>query len=222
METTSEHRGIEDEQVDLQRLTTTYLYGKRCFDVIASGIALVLLSGVFLIISILIKLDDPHGKIFYSQTCLGKDGRKFQMWKFRSMVADADKMVDKLLKKNDVEGAMFKIKDDPRITRVGRVLRKHSLDELPQLYNVLRGDMSLVGPRPPLPREVVKYTDYDRQRLAVIPGCTGLWQVSGRSNLSFSEMVTLDIQYINNASFSQDILILLKTFSVFIHPTGAY
>lgn len=138
------------------------------------------------------------------------------------MVADADKMVDKLLKKNDVEGAMFKIKDDPRITRVGRVLRKHSLDELPQLYNVLRGDMSLVGPRPPLPREVVKYTDYDRQRLAVIPGCTGLWQVSGRSNLSFSEMVTLDIQYINNASFSQDILILLKTFSVFIHPTGAY
>lgn len=97
METTSEHRGIEDEQVDLQRLTTTYLYGKRCFDVIASGIALVLLSGVFLIISILIKLDDPHGKIFYSQTRLGKDGRKFQMWKFRSMVADADKMVDKLL-----------------------------------------------------------------------------------------------------------------------------
>ena len=222
METTSEHRGIEDEQVDLQRLTTTYLYGKRCFDVIASGIALVLLSGVFLIISILIKLDDPHGKVFYSQTRLGKDGRKFQMWKFRSMVADADKMVDKLLKKNDVEGAMFKIKDDPRITRVGRVLRKHSLDELPQLYNVLRGDMSLVGPRPPLPREVVKYTDYDRQRLAVIPGCTGLWQVSGRSNLSFSEMVTLDIQYINNASFAQDILILLKAFSVFIHPTGAY
>ncbi|WP_033571598.1 sugar transferase [Lacticaseibacillus rhamnosus] len=222
METTSEHRGIEDEQVDLQRLTTTYLYGKRCFDVIASGIALVLLSGVFLIISILIKLDDPHGKVFYSQTRLGKDGRRFQMWKFRSMVANADKMVDKLLKKNDVEGAMFKIKDDPRITRVGRVLRKHSLDELPQLYNVLRGDMSLVGPRPPLPREVVKYTDYDRQRLAVIPGCTGLWQVSGRSNLSFSEMVTLDIQYINNASFSQDILILLKTFSVFIHPNGAY
>lgn len=222
METTSEHRGIEDEQVDLQRLTTTYLYGKRCFDVIASGIALVLLSGVFLIISILIKLDDPHGKVFYSQTRLGKDGRRFQMWKFRSMVANADKMVDKLLKKNDVEGAMFKIKDDPRIMRVGRVLRKHSLDELPQLYNVLRGDMSLVGPRPPLPREVVKYTDYDRQRLAVIPGCTGLWQVSGRSNLSFSEMVTLDIQYINNASFSQDILILLKTFSVFIHPNGAY
>lgn len=222
METTSEHRGIEDEQVDLQRLTTTYLYGKRCFDVIASGIALVLLSGVFLIISILIKLDDPHGKVFYSQTRLGKDGRRFQMWKFRSMVANADKMVDKLLKKNDVEGAMFKIKDDPRITRVGRVLRKHSLDELPQLYNVLRGDMSLVGPRPPLPREVVKYTDYDRQRLAVIPGCTGLWQVLGRSNLSFSEMVTLDIQYINNASFSQDILILLKTFSVFIHPNGAY
>lgn len=117
---------------------------------------------------------------------------------------------------------MFKIKNDPRITRVGRVLRKYSLDELPQLYNVLRGDMSLVGPRPPLPREVVNYTDYDRQRLVVIPGCTGLWQVSGRSDLNFPEMVSLDIQYINHACFSQDLMILFKTVLVFIHPNGAY
>lgn len=131
-------------------------------------------------------------------------------------------MVDKLLKKNDVEGAMFKIKRDPRITRVGRVIRKYSLDELPQLYNVLRGDMSLVGPRPPLPREVVKYTDYDRQRLAVVPGVTGLWQVSGRNELSFDEMVRLDIQYINNACVTEDLRILFKTVLVVVHPTGAY
>lgn len=117
---------------------------------------------------------------------------------------------------------MFKIKHDPRITRVGRVIRKYSLDELPQLYNVLRGDMSLVGPRPLLPREVVKYTDYDRQRLAVVPGVTGLWQVSGRNELSFDEMVRLDIQYINNACVTEDLRILFKTVLVVVHPTGAY
>lgn len=159
METASSH---DQGQVDLENITRTYIFTKRCFDFTASLVGLVLLSGVFFVIAVLIKLDDPHGKVFYSQTRLGQNGRDFQMWKFRSMVAGADKMVDNLLQKNEVEGAMFKIKDDPRITRVGRVLRKYSLDELPQLYNVLRGDMSLVGPRPPLPREVVDYTDYDR------------------------------------------------------------
>ena len=222
METASKHRQTTVEQVDLGGLTPAYLVTKRCFDFLASFVGLVLLSGVFLILSILIKIDDPHGKIFYSQTRMGKDGRTFKMWKFRSMVTGADKMVDKLLKKNDVEGAMFKIKRDPRITRVGRVIRKYSLDELPQLYNVLRGDMSLVGPRPPLPREVVKYTDYDRQRLAVVPGVTGLWQVSGRNELSFDEMVRLDIQYINNACVTEDLRILFKTVLVVVHPTGAY
>ncbi|RND89056.1 putative sugar transferase EpsL [Lacticaseibacillus paracasei] len=222
MESASSHRQDRVEQVNLQGLTSTYIISKRCFDFMASLIGLFLLSGVFLIIAVLIKFDDPHGKVFYSQTRLGKDGQKFQMWKFRSMVADADKMVDELLKKNDTEGAMFKIKDDPRITRVGRVIRKYSLDELPQLYNVLRGDMSLVGPRPPLPREVINYTDYDRQRLAVIPGVTGLWQVSGRSDLGFSEMVALDIHYINRACVSEDFKILLKTIKVVIRPTGAY
>lgn len=222
MGTASNHRQGQAEQVDLGALTPTYLITKRCFDFTASLIGLILLSGFFLVLAVLIKLDDPHGKVFYSQTRLGKDGRHFQMWKFRSMVAGADKMVDKLLKKNDVEGAMFKIKDDPRITRVGRVIRKYSLDELPQLYNVLRGDMSLVGPRPPLPREVVKYTDYDRQRLTVVPGVTGLWQISGRNELGFAEMVALDIHYINNACISEDLKILFKTVLVVIHPTGAY
>ncbi|EKP97578.1 undecaprenyl-phosphate galactosephosphotransferase [Lacticaseibacillus casei 12A] len=222
METASNHRQAQAEQVDLGALTPTYLITKRCFDFTASLIGLILLSGIFLVLAVLIKIDDPHGKVFYSQTRLGKNGKNFQMWKFRSMVAGADKMVDKLLKKNDVEGAMFKIKDDPRITRVGRVIRKYSLDELPQLYNVLRGDMSLVGPRPPLPREVVKYTDYDRQRLIVVPGVTGLWQISGRNDLGFAEMVALDMHYINNACISEDLKILLKTVLVVIHPTGAY
>lgn len=222
METASNHRQAQAEQVDLGALTPTYLITKRCFDFTASLIGLMLLSGIFLVLAVLIKIDDPHGKVFYSQTRLGKNGKNFQMWKFRSMVAGADKMVDKLLKKNDVEGAMFKIKDDPRITRVGRVIRKYSLDELPQLYNVLRGDMSLVGPRPPLPREVVKYTDYDRQRLIVVPDVTGLWQISGRNDLGFAEMVALDIHYINNACISEDLKILLKTVVVVIHPTGAY
>lgn len=159
LETASAHRQGQLEQINLEGLTPAYIFTKRCFDFTVSLVGLVLLSGVFLIISLVIKLDDPRGKVFYSQTRLGKDGQSFQMWKFRSMVRDADKMVDKLLQKNEVEGAMFKIKDDPRITRVGRFIRKYSLDELPQLYNVLRGDMSLVGPRPPLPREVAKYTN---------------------------------------------------------------
>lgn len=193
METTSSHREEQIERVDLKALTPGYIFTKRCFDFIASLTGIAFLSGLFVIIALLIKLDDPHGKVFYSQTRLGKDGQKFEMWKFRSMISGADKMVDQLIQKNDVEGAMFKIKDDPRVTRVGRFIRKYSLDELPQLYNVLRGDMSLVGPRPPLPREVATYTNYDRQRLLVIPGVTGLWQVSGRNELSFSEMVTLDI-----------------------------
>lgn len=222
METSPEHRQTNAEQVNLGGLTPTYLVTKRCFDFTASIIALVLFSGVFLILAILIKLDDPRGKVFYSQTRLGKDGRHFQMWKFRSMVTGADKMVDKLLEKNDVDGAMFKIKRDPRVTRIGRVIRKYSLDELPQFYNVLRGDMSLVGPRPPLPREVAKYTEYDRQRLTVVPGVTGLWKISGRNELSFDEMVALDIQYINHASVLEDLKILLKTIFVVVHPTGAY
>lgn len=222
LETASSHKQVNAEQLDLGGLTRGYIFSKRCFDLLASLIGLFMLSWLFLIIGILIKMDDPRGKVFYSQTRLGKNGREFQMWKFRTMVNGADKMVDKLLQYNDVQGAMFKIKNDPRVTRVGRVLRKYSLDELPQLYNVLIGDMSLVGPRPPLPREVVNYTDYDLQRLAVIPGCTGLWQISGRNELSFSEMVALDIHYINSASFFGDLKILFKTVMVVIHPTGAY
>lgn len=138
------------------------------------------------------------------------------------MIVNADKMVEQLEEQNEIDGAMFKIKDDPRVTKIGHVIRKYSLDELPQLWNVLKGDMSLVGPRPPLPMEVEDYTDYDKLRLTVIPGCTGLWQVTKRNDADFDEMVELDLEYINNSSLWFDFKILLKTVGVVIHPNSAY
>ena len=144
------------------------------------------------------------------------------MWKFRSMVVNADQMIDQLEDQNEIEGAMFKIKDDPRITKIGHTIRKYSLDELPQLWNVLIGDMSLVGPRPPLPSEVEEYTDYDKQRLLVMPGCTGLWQVTKRNEADFDEMVWLDIVYINHSGVWEDLKLIVKTVLVMVHPNGAY
>ena len=144
------------------------------------------------------------------------------MWKFRSMIVNADKMVEQLEEQNEIDGAMFKIKDDPRVTKIGHIIRKYSLDELPQLWNVLKGDMSLVGPRPPLPMEVEDYTPYDKSRLTVTPGCTGLWQVTKRNDADFDEMVELDLEYINNSSLWFDFKILLKTVGVVIHPNSAY
>lgn len=208
-----------DEQAQNQRYIYRFL--KRTFDIVASVIGLIVLSPVFLIISLAIKAED-RGPIFYSQVRLGKGQRPFKMYKFRSMIVDADKKLEKLLKQNEVEGAMFKMKEDPRITKVGRFTRKHSLDELPQLWNVLIGEMSLVGPRPPLEREVAEYSEYDKQRLIAKPGCTGLWQVSGRNNVGFEEMVALDLSYIRKSNIAFDIVILLKTVIIFIKPNGAY
>ena len=173
-----------DEQAQNQRYV--YRFFKRMLDIVASVIGLIVLSPVFLIVSLAIKAED-RGPIFYSQVRLGKGQRPFKMWKFRSMVVDADKKLEKLLEQNEVEGAMFKMKEDPRITNVGRFTRKHSLDELPQLWNVLIGEMSLVGPRPPLEREVAEYSEYDKQRLIVKPGCTGFWQVTARNDVDFGK-----------------------------------
>ena len=194
---------------------------KRGFDILASGVALVLLSPLFGILTVKIKKEDG-GPAFYSQTRIGKNGKPFKMWKFRSMIVNADKMVEQLEEQNEIDGAMFKIKDDPRVTKIGHVIRKYSLDELPQLWNVLKGDMSLVGPRPPLPMEVADYTDYDKLRLTVTPGCTGLWQVTKRNDADFDEMVELDLEYINKSSLWFDFKILLKTVGVVIHPNSAY
>ena len=198
-----------------------YIYLKRFFDVILSLIGLIVLAIPFLIIAAFVKFCDG-GPVLYTQERVGKDGRRFRIYKFRSMYVNADKLLEKLKEQNEVTGPMFKMKNDPRITSVGRFLRKTSLDELPQLWNVLRGDMSLVGPRPPLPREVAKYSKYDLQRLWVIPGCTGLWQATERNNVGFEEMVELDLEYIQKRSLLFDAKIILLTVVAIIHPNGAY
>lgn len=199
-----------------------YLFVKRVMDVVLSSIGLILLLPLFILISIWIKLDDWKGPVFFKQVRIGKNGKKFVMYKFRSMVNNAEEMLTDLLSQNEVSGAMFKMKDDPRVTWVGKFIRKTSIDELPQLWNVLKGEMSLVGPRPPLPREVEEYTTYDKQRLLVTPGCTGLWQVSGRSNVGFKEMVELDLKYIRERSILFDIKIILKTIFVLFGSKHAF
>lgn len=208
-----------DEQAQNQRYV--YRFFKRTLDIVASVIGLIVLSPVFLIVSLAIKAED-RGPIFYSQVRLGKGQRPFKMWKFRSMIVDADKKLEKLLKQNEVEGAMFKMKEDPRITKVGRFTRKHSLDELPQLWNVLIGEMSLVGPRPPLEREVADYSEYDKQRLIVKPGCTGFWQVTARNDVDFEGMVNLDLEYIERSGVLFDIGILFRTVAIVFKPNSAY
>lgn len=199
-----------------------YRFIKRLFDIVASSIAVIILSPLFLIIAICIKIDDPKGPVFYTQIRVGKDGKHFRMFKFRSMVNNADELLAKLRSKNEVNGAMFKMKNDPRITRVGRFIRKYSLDELPQLVNVVGGSMSIVGPRPPLVGEVAEYTEYDKQRLMVKPGATGMWQVGGRNDVDFDEMVRLDLTYIQERSIWLDLKIMFETVKVMIVPNGAY
>lgn len=195
---------------------------KRIIDVVLSAAGLVCLIPVFIVVAILMKKEEPKGPIFFKQTRVGKNGREFTMYKFRSMCIDAEERLVYLLAENEIKGAMFKMKDDPRVTKIGKAIRRNSIDELPQLLNVLKGDMSLIGPRPPLPREVKEYSRYDLQRLLVKPGCSGLWQTSGRNEMNFAEMVELDIQYIREQSLMNDIKIIWKTVKVMVYPNGAY
>jgi exopolysaccharide biosynthesis polyprenyl glycosylphosphotransferase len=199
-----------------------YFFMKRLIDILGSFVGLIVLSPLFLVVAYKIKKEDPEGPVFFSQDRVGKNGKIFKMYKFRSMCVDAEEKLEMLLQHNEVEGAMFKMKDDPRITRIGKFIRKTSIDELPQLLNVLKGEMSLVGPRPPLLREVAEYTEYDRQRLLIKPGCTGLWQVSGRNHIGFNEMVRLDLIYINKLSIMNDFKIMVKTIKIVLQPDGAY
>lgn len=194
---------------------------KRVFDIVLSAMALIVLSPLLLIVAVLIKMDSK-GKAIYSQERVGKNGRKFKIYKFRSMVENADCRIEQLKAVNEKDGPIFKIKKDPRITRIGKIIRKTSIDELPQLVNVIKGDMSLVGPRPPLVKEVEQYTEYQKKRLSVIPGLTCYWQISGRSNLSFEQWVELDLKYIRERSLLCDIMIILKTIPVVIIGRGAY
>ena len=194
---------------------------KRAFDIVLSAIALVILLPVILFVALLIKLDSP-GPVFFRQSRIGRDGETFGIVKLRTMRVNAEAELAGLLDRNEGAGPLFKMKDDPRVTRVGGFLRRTSIDELPQLWNVLKGDMSLVGPRPPLPSEVAEYDDPSHRRLIVKPGMTGLWQVSGRSDLTWEQGVRLDLFYVENWSVPGDIRILIQTVGVVLRPNGAY
>lgn len=197
------------------------LAAKHAADRVLAGAALLALVPVLLGIALAIRWDSPGG-VLYAQRRTGRTGAAFTMYKFRTMHADADRLVATLAPRNDCDGVLFKLREDPRITRVGRVLRRYSLDELPQLINVLRGEMSLVGPRPALPAEVARYDVDPRRRLAVLPGLTGLWQVSGRSDLSWEESVRLDLHYVDNWSWALDLRILARTIGAVLSHRGAY
>ena len=194
---------------------------KALIDRLAAAVLLVALSPALAAIVLAVRAGSP-GPVLFRQVRVGKDGREFVMYKFRTMHRDAADRVAELRHLNDYDDVLFKLRNDPRVTRTGRWLRRFSLDELPQLINVLRGQMSLVGPRPPLPEEVAVYPEDVRRRLAVRPGLTGLWQVSGRSDLPFEEAVKLDLRYVENWSFSLDLVILLRTLSAVCRATGAY
>ena len=195
---------------------------KRAIDILAGTLGLLAVSPLLITVIALIKLED-RGPIFFQQKRVGLRGRPFGMWKFRSMVINADKLKDTLLAQNEMKGGVnFKIKNDPRITRVGKYLRKFSIDEMPQLWNVLHGDMSLVGPRPPVPREVQEYSVEERQRLHAKPGLTCFWQVGGRSDIDFNGQVRLDVEYIKSRSLWLDIKLLFKTVPAVLLGKGAY
>lgn len=198
-----------------------YWFWRRLQDILLSLMALLFLLPWMLLLCLIIIIDSPGASPIYSQTRVGRNGKEFKFYKFRSMVPNADKLLDKLLEQNEMEGPVFKMKDDPRITRVGRFIRKTSIDELPQLFNILMGDMSIVGPRPALPREVEQYTDYERQRLYVTPGLTCYWQIQPKRNtLSFYEWLELDLKYIGERSFLTDWKIIFKTFGAVFGMNG--
>ncbi len=199
----------------------TDLLLKRGFDILVSSLSLILLSPLLLLITAAIKIDS-RGPVIYVSRRAGKKGKLFNFYKFRTMVKDAEGMMENLRHLDETDGPVFKIRNDPRVTRVGRFLRRYSLDELPQLWNVFKGDMSLVGPRPPTPDEVAKYSDWQLKRLEIRPGMTCLWQVKGRTDLSFREWMKLDLFYIENWSFWLDIKILLRTILVVFRGQGAY
>ncbi len=198
-----------------------YSFFKRFFDIVFSFLGLVILLVPMAVLSLIIVIDSPGASPVYVQERVGKNGRKFKFYKFRSMVANADKMLDELMDKNEMEGPVFKIKDDPRLTKVGKFIRRASIDELPQLFNVLKGDMGFVGPRPPLEREVVQYTDKQLTRLLVTPGLTCYWQIQpSRNELTFDKWMELDAKYINERSFLTDIKILFGTVGAVLGMEG--
>lgn len=199
-----------------------YRFVKRAFDLAFSSAVIAVGFLPAVVLSAAIVIDSPGASPIYSQTRLGRDEKPFKMYKFRSMVPDADELLPELADKNEASGPLFKMKDDPRVTRVGRFIRKHSIDEMPQFLNVFLGHLSCVGPRPPLPQEVAEYTERDRKRLTVKPGLSGYWQIRGRSDLSFDDMVSLDLDYIHDASVLTDLKVIGKTVTIMVKGDGAY
>ncbi len=222
---------LEHEKVDektrirleaiLEKSYAAYWKKKRLFDIFFATLILLFFLPLMLIIALIIYIDDPSESPVYKQIRVGRHGKEFYMYKFRTMRTSADKQLDTLTARNEMDGPVFKMREDPRITRVGKFLRKVSLDELMQFFNVLKGDMSLVGPRPPLPREVEFYTDYQKLRLLVTPGLTCTWQISkNRNDIPFEEWVEMDLEYIQNRTFLNDIKIMLRTPVVMLSATG--
>lgn len=199
----------------------SYWIRKRLFDIVVTTILLIFIAIPMALVAIAIFIDDPHGSPFYKQVRIGRHGEEFYMYKFRTMYVDADKRRAELMEQNEMDGPVFKMKDDPRITRLGKILRKLSVDEMPQFFNVLRGHMSLVGPRPPLPNEVEQYTDYDKLRLIVTPGITCDWQIAhNRNDIPFNEWVEMDLNYIENRTALGDLKIIFKTPFAMLSGTG--
>lgn len=203
---------IEEQEIIQVERQKNILYevSKRTLDFMGSFLGLVILSPILLIVAILIKLESK-GPAIFSQSRIGLNGKEFKMYKFRSMVQNAEELKEKLAKENEMSGPMFKMKNDPRVTKVGKFIRKTSIDELPQLFNILKGDMTLVGPRPSLPREVEKFESWMLKRLEVKPGLTCYWQVSGRNNIDFYDWMKLDLKYVDDMSFWLDIKLIFKT-----------
>ena len=205
----------------LERSRARYWKCKRAFDLVVSSAAVLLLMPLMALVAVIIVVDDPHGGPIFRQKRIGRHGVPFNLYKFRTMVVNAEEMKQDLAEQNEMDGPVFKIANDPRVTRVGRFLRRTSIDELPQLFNVLRGEMSMVGPRPPLPGEVGAYTDYQRLRLIVTPGLTCTWQTNPKRNeISFQQWVEMDLDYIQKRTMWLDIKLILKTPRVMLHKEG--
>ena len=208
------------EVIENERSNVLYEVIKRIIDIVASFTGLIVLSPLMLVVSILIKLESK-GEVIFKQKRVGLNGKEFYMYKFRSMVINAEELKAELESQNEMSGPMFKMKDDPRITKIGKFIRKTSIDELPQLINVIKGDMSLVGPRPSLPKEVEEFETWMRERLEVKPGLTCIWQVSGRNNIDFEDWMKLDIKYVRERSFKLDMKLILKTVLVLLGDKNA-
>lgn len=209
-----------NSEVVITDITKGYKFFKRVIDVVCSLVGLLVLSPVLIVVSILIKLESD-GPIIFSQDRIGYKGQEFKMYKFRSMVVNAEELKKKLAEQNEMSGPMFKMKNDPRVTKVGKLIRKTSIDELPQLINILKGEMSLVGPRPSLPKEVKEFEPWMMERLEVKPGLTCYWQVSGRNSINFEEWMKLDIKYVRERSFWGDIKLILQTIFVLFGDKNA-